>query len=158
MKRPFGFVLLGLIALATLALIPASTSGANPHTHRFTVVAHNDEGTMTPAGFFDDALTQNAQASLDAPVYLDGKAVGVAETVVTVTRIGDDPTLMIECSVELPGGNVVFNGSVHLADFPKGAHLPVVGGTGRYTGARGTTLMTVTDPARPVLAFDFTMK
>lgn len=145
------------VVLAAVALLPAVAGAANRHHHRFTVVAHNDEGTITPADFFDD-LVQNSRASVDAPVYRNGEQVGGTETILTVTRGGDDPTLIIECSVELPDGNVLFNGSFHLTDVADGAGVPVVGGTGRYTGARGIVLLTVTDPARPVLAFDFTTK
>lgn len=143
--------------LAAVALLPAVAGAANPHHHRFIVVAHNDKGTITPADFFDN-LVQNSRASVDAPVYLDSEAVGAAETVLTVTRGGDDPTLIIECSVELPDGNVLFNGSFHLADVADGASVPVVGGTGRYTGARGILVLTLTDAARPALAFEFTTK
>ncbi len=156
-RRRFLAIPIVAAALAAVGLLPAVAGAANPHHHRFTVVAHNDEGTITPADFFDD-LVQNSRASVDAPVYRNGEQVGATETILTVTRGGDDPTLIIECSVELPDGNVLFNGSFHLTDVADGAGVPVVGGTGRYTGARGILLLTVTDPARPVLAFDFSTK
>jgi hypothetical protein len=44
-----------------------------------------------------------------------------------VTRAGDDPVVIIECSVELPSGNVLFNGSMHLGGLADGAPVPVVG-------------------------------
>lgn len=157
MKRSVVLILSVTAAVVGIAVIPAGAGASNPHDHRITLVAHNDEGTMTPGDFFTN-LTQNAQASIDAPIYRNGVAAGMAETVLTVTRAGDDVAVMVECSIELADGNIVFNGSAHFADLGAGAAIPVIGGTGRYSGARGTVVMTVTDPARPILAFDFTTK
>jgi hypothetical protein len=68
--------------------------------------------------------------------------VGPPETIVTIKRAGDDPAGIIECSVELPEGNILFNGSLHLADIGNGVDIPVVGGTGSYAGAKGVVTMT----------------
>jgi hypothetical protein len=64
---------------------------------------------------------------------------------------------MLECSVELPEGNIFFNGSVHGADVMNGtgAVVPVVGGTGRYAGAEGTvSAVEGRDGASKVMTFD----
>src|SRR5205823_11632671 len=87
----------------------------------------------------------------------DGQAVGLAETVYTVTRVhGDDIDVMIECSVELPEGNILFNGTGHLADIGSGITVPVVGGTGRYMAAAGTVTMHATSDGNTRLDFDIT--
>jgi len=157
MKRTSILVPLAIVAVAALAFLPGIAGASNPHSHQFTVVAHNAEGSITPTNFFE-TLQQNVQASVDAPVYRNGAKVGAAETVLTVTRAGNDPTVMVECSVELPEGSVVFNGTAHLADIGNGIAIPVVGGTGRYTGAAGTVLMTATDATHVSLAFDVSTK
>lgn len=159
MKRSAVLMLMLIAAAVATAVIPARAGASNPRDHRVTLVAHNDEGQMTPSDFFAN-LTQNAQASIDAPIYHNGVAAGMAETILTVTRrAGDDIALMVECSIELADGNIFFNGSAHVAELVGGgAAIPVIGGTGRYSGARGTVVLTATNHDRPVLVFDFTTK
>lgn len=72
----------------------------------------------------------------------------------TVTRAGDDPEAIISCTVELPNGNIHFNGAAHLGDLAKGAVVPVVGGTKAFKRAGGTVVMKSTNPAQTNLTFD----
>jgi len=119
------------------------------------VVAQDSEATITPADFMG-RLVQNLQAAEDEPVYRDGKRVGLAETTISVTRAeGDDFAAIIACSIELPEGTILFDGSAHLADLGTGATLPVVGGTGACAGARGTVTPIAADGASTTLNFDF---
>jgi len=109
MKR---LALLGAVVLALFVslVVSAGISGSAPAPakSRFTVVSQDSEGTFTPADFFTSPPVQNAQASIDAPIYRSGQKVGQAETIVTITRVaGDDVAAMIECSVELPEGNIL---------------------------------------------------
>ncbi|MGH3468324.1 MAG: hypothetical protein ACRDQF_11395 [Thermocrispum sp.] len=97
-----------LISVAALAILGAvflatgASSAASPHHQVFTLVLQETEATLTPADFFSN-LEPNAQAAEDAPVYRGGSKVGLAETVLTVTRAeGEDVAVMIECSIELP--------------------------------------------------------
>jgi hypothetical protein len=152
-------VAIGIAGVAAVALIPGSASASNPH-HRFTVVVNDSEGTIAPQDFFEGAPTLNAQATEDAPVYRDGEQVGLAETVFTTTRTDEDDIVwMIECSIELPDGAILFNGTAHLSDFETGGELPVVGGTGIYEGARGTVGFALVDGgSASELRFDFTTK
>jgi hypothetical protein len=123
------------------------------------VVSQDAQGSVTPGDFFASPPVQNAQASIDAPVTRGGDTVRIAETVVTITRAGDDPTAMIECSVELPAGIVFFNGAAHLADVGTGAVVPVTGGTGQYAGASGTvTMIGAADGSSTTLKFTFDTK
>ena len=147
-------VALAAVALSNMvfAVSVAQSSG------KFTLVVDDPNGVVIPSNFFDN-FQPNAQGSEDAPVLRDGKAVGLAETVYTVTRMhGDDLVAMIECSIKLPEGNILFNGTAHLADVATGAAVPVVGGTGRYAGASGVVVMSVTSDGTTKLDFDITTK
>lgn len=139
--------------------IQGSSASSSSHKFAFTVVAQDSEATFTPSDFFSTPPAQNDQVSIDAPVYRSGSKVGLAETIVTITRVGDDTAGIIECSVELPEGNILFNGSLHLADLGTGATIPVVGGTGRYAGASGVvTMVGAADGSSTDLKFRFTTK
>lgn len=163
MKRiPLLLTAVGVVAAAMIVavtILPGGSSAADRNHRTFTLVAQESEATLTPADAFN-APAQNAQASEDAPVYRNGKKVGLAETVITFTRVaGDDVVAMIERSIELPEGNLLFNGSAHLADLAKGAAVPVVGGTKAYNEAAGTVIMVASeDGSKTTLKFDITTK
>jgi len=158
MKRlaALGAVVVALILSLSGAASLAGSASAAPSKLHFTVVSQDSESTFTPSDFFTTPPTQNAQASIDAPVYRSGHKVGLAETIVTITRAhADDPAAMIECSVELPEGILLFNGSAHLGDLGTGAVLPVVGGTGRYAHVSGVvTMVAAPDGSSTALTFD----
>jgi len=149
-------IIVGAIVLAVVASLAtfAATSPASAAKRDLVVVINEAEATVTPADFFSN-LAPNQQASEDAPVYRDGEPVGLAETLITITRVeGDDIAALIECSIELPEGNLFFNGSAHFADLGTGVDLPVVGGTGeyeRYTGV--VTLVGSEDGTETTLTF-----
>jgi len=147
------------VAFAAPVLISRAAPAADPQRQSFTVVVQDSEAAVSPADFLDH-LTQGAQEAEDAPLYRDGKKIGLAETIVIVTRVaGDDVAGLIACSVELPEGNLLFHGSAHLAGLATGAALPVVGGTGTYRGARGTvTLIAAEDGTHTTLNFDISME
>ncbi len=150
-------IVLGIVAvLGAGVFVGAVTPATARDNHeRFTVIAQDSEGTITPADFGTNP-SPNQQAALDAPVYREGVKVGLAETLITLTRVTDeDHAAIIECSVELPKGNILFNGSFHFGDLATGASVPVVGGTGSYSGFVGTVTMTVApDNSYTTLAFD----
>lgn len=143
------------IALALVAVAGANVISAQEDAKQFTVVVQDSEATIVPADLFEN-LAPNAQGIEDAPVYRDGDRVGAAATIVTFIRADDADVIgIIECSIELPEGNLFFNGSFHFADMAEGAVVPVVGGTGDYAGSAGTVTMTVGDEGRAtVLEFD----
>ena len=156
--RPIRIILVVTIAVA-LAVVAAALShtvfaSSIQEQSRFTLVVDDPKGAVVPANFFDN-IQPNAQGSEDAPVLRDGKAAGLAETVYTVTRVnGDDLAMMVECSVELPEGNILFNGTAFLSDLATGAAVPVVGGTGRYAGMSGTVVMSAASDGTTTLEFD----
>lgn len=134
-----------IAAVTAILTIVVTTSTASASKRELTVVARDAEATITPADFFEH-LAANEHFSEDAPVYRDGEEVGSAQTLLTITRAaGEDVVGIIECSVELPEGNIFFNGSVHLADITTGADVPVVGGTGDFARYTGTVTMVGTE-------------
>jgi len=150
-----GAVTLGLVA--ALAVGETSSASADPHQKHLTVVAQDSEGSVTPSTFFSATPVQNGQGSEDAPVYRKGSKVGLAETVYTWTRGTGDPILMLECSVELPEGRILFAGTFHGAEMATGGDVPVVGGTGAYAGVAGVVHMVPSaDGSSTALTFDLT--
>lgn len=161
MKRIHLLIAAGAAVLvATAALTPGGAAAASSNHRRFSVVVRDAEAAVSPADFFSTPPLQNAQGSSDGPVYRGSEKVGLAETVFTVTRVAHgDVVLMIECSVELAEGSLVFNGTAHLADVGRGASVPVVGGTGAYAGSRGTvTMVGSADGSSTALHFDLSDK
>src|SRR6266571_3849598 len=142
-------------ALAAVALSQMVFAADTQGQSKFTLVVNDPNGIVVPPDFFNN-LQPNAQGTEDSPLLRDGQTVGLAETVYTVTRVhGDDVDVMIECTIELPEGNILFNGTGHLADVQSGLTVPVIGGTGRYAGASGTVVMNVTADGNTNLNFDF---
>lgn len=149
MKRIVGAVggVVALGAAAAIAVPSMSNAAPGGRQFTFTVVSHDARGTITPADF-GAAPRQNQQASADAPVTYQGKAIGRTETIVTITRVhGSSLLFMIECSVSLNGGSlphgkILFNGSANFTKVPNGVAIPVVGGAGQWSGVTGQVVMT----------------
>ena len=166
MKR-FGVIAAVVAAFVALGA-PATAWASHGHHHNkhhgnsFTVLVRDADATVTPADFFTSTPVSNAQATEDAPVYNEdgSEQIGLAETVYTITRVaGTDVDVMVECSVELPDGNILFNGTAHLADVTTGADIPVVGGTGAYARAAGVVTATgASDGSTTTLDFDISTK
>ena len=144
-------------ALMAVAIVAPACGSDDGDRHQFTLVVHDAEAALTPKTLFSDPPAQNASGVEDATIDRDGKNVGFAETVITMTRAtADDAVAMIECDIQLPEGHILFNGAVHLADVGKGAKVPVVGGTGAYKGAAGVVKMVgAADGSITTLTFDF---
>lgn len=66
--------------------------------------------------------------------------IGTAVTRVHVVEPldGGDAVFLLDCTVRLPDGTLVFSGAEQLAHLGIGVTYAVTGGTGRYAGARGT--------------------
>lgn len=152
-RTPLVVAAIAAALLVGTLLGPGISAASNPKHQRITVVAQDSEATFVPADF-GQTPAPNQRATEDAPVYRDGHAVGLAET--ALTRVaGDDVAGLIECSVELPEGNILFAGSFHFADLGSGATVPVVGGAGSYAGYTGTvTMVTSGGAGQATLSFD----
>lgn len=57
---------------------------------------------------------------------------------------GEDFTFILDCTVGLAGGDIVFSGGSKFSDFfdADGATFAVIGGTGTYALVRGTVVIT----------------
>lgn len=152
-------VALGAVAagggIANAASMAPEMSSPPAGMTSLTVVVEDSKSTVTPADFFSNPAVAETGVEV-APVSVDGQEVGAAQTVVTVTVTGKDIVGILTCSVELPGGDLLFEGSFHVSDMATGAVLPVIGGTGDYAGAIGTATLTSTpDGASTKVVFDF---
>jgi hypothetical protein len=96
----------------------------------------------------------------DAPlVDADGKPLGKTVTTVAVVSGTGMPDMegVINCTVELPDGNVLFEGAFEGKDLGAGATLPVTGGTGKYAGASGVVKMIAPSDKKTELKIDLTL-
>ncbi|HLI56627.1 MAG TPA: dirigent protein [Actinomycetota bacterium] len=86
-------------------------------------------------------LSAGDVALFDEPVEtLDtGHALGAAITrVQVIDAVGAaDSNFIIDCTVHLPDGDLLFSGAELFSHLSTVATVPVVGGTGKYSGAKG---------------------
>jgi hypothetical protein len=66
--------------------------------------------------------------------------VGRSVTHVRIVRTlpKDDFLGTLDCTVELPAGDITFYGVIRLSELEGGTVLPLTGGTGAYVGVEGT--------------------
>jgi hypothetical protein len=154
---PSRSVFIGALALAGALM---STSGVLAQSlpepsMTFTLTIDETQAVFGPEGF-GEAFAPGQVGTEDAPVARDGETVGLALTSLTITHVeGDDVAGLIDCSIELPEGSIVFNGSFHFGDMASGVDIPVVGGTGDYASAIGTVTLTGSeDGTTTTLDFD----
>lgn len=83
-----------------------------------------------------DAILENA-GLVDPDT---GESVGRAVTRIQVVELldGGDFLFILDCTVELKGGNLTFYGAGEFGDVAEGIDFALTGGTGRYAGTRGT--------------------
>jgi hypothetical protein len=88
-----------------------------------------------------------------------GSTIGTSFTTITVvTGTGPDNFAgLIECSIDLARGHILFNGSIAAGDLATGAVVPVVGGTGAYEGAGGVVTIVAPDHKHAALTFDLVL-
>ena len=91
-----------------------------------------------------------------------GEQIGTAVTRVVVAQVvGDDATVILDCTVRLPEGNLAFYGAESFSSFADGVTYTVVGGTGRYQGTGGVVNITGSElggRAGSLLSFDITRR
>jgi hypothetical protein len=88
----------------------------------------------------------NAKAQFDKP---RGAVVGSDHGTITFTN---KTRIVVEGVAELPGGTIRFRGA---GTFGENEPIPVVGGTGRFSGARGT--LTVGEGETPLNTYRLTL-
>jgi hypothetical protein len=142
-------------AVAAAASMAPEMSPSAMGRMSLTVLVEDSKATVTPADFFSNPAVGETGVEV-APVSVDGKEVGTAHTVIIGTVVTDkDVVGILTCSVELAGGDLLFEGSFHVSQMMSGEVLPVIGGTGDYAGAIGTATLTATaDGASTQVVFD----
>jgi hypothetical protein len=158
--RSVRLVVLGLILVIALVMVQlARVAQAVPPPH-----ARGNIEVIVRSGFaylVDEAPAATHEFDLSAgdlllfhdPVFGDrDKEIGSAVTRVQVIQGPDDDGLddvlfLLDCTIRLNDGNLLFSGAGQLGDLGTGAEFALVGGTGQYSGARGTVEMVMGDEA-----------
>jgi hypothetical protein len=136
-----GLVLLLVAAGATVTALPAVGAGRSAETlltvRLISTTASSRTVDTAPKGtlnngdaIYEKSVLRNAVAQFGKP---KGAVVG-SDSAVLLVRTQN--TALLDVQVKLPGGTLHVRGLVGLVSDPGG--VPVVGGTGRFTGARGT--------------------
>jgi hypothetical protein len=157
MKRTISLGVVAIV-LVGIAAACAQTSNADVTTKHLSLVGQDGKATtfeivdLGKAGFgpSDELIEENPLTSSG------GKTLGNAYTVVTMTsgKSMADAKGLIDCSINLAAGRILFNGYVSLADLGKGITVPVIGGTGAYAGAGGSVRMQAPDDKHTNMTFD----
>jgi hypothetical protein len=159
--RSVRLVVLGLILVIALVMVQlARVAQAVPPPH-----ARGNIEVVVRSGFaylIDEAPAATHEFDLSAgdlllfhdPVFdSEGeKEIGSAVTRVQVMQGPDDDGLgdvlfLLDCTIRLNDGNLLFSGAGQLGDLGTGAEFALVGGTAQYSGARGTVEMVMGDEA-----------
>jgi hypothetical protein len=139
-----GALLAALVAVAVVALsLPRTQAVAQDAPAHVQIKLFDRDGPYTKMidlgskGFSagDSILEHHPLADAETRKQA-GRAVTHIRVVRTLSK--DNWLGIVDCTIELPRGDLVFYGAFRFAGLAKGATLPVTGGTGDYTGARGT--------------------
>jgi hypothetical protein len=74
-------------------------------------------------------------------VNASGQTIGDS---VTRVQVFQDGKYLLDCTVRIPGGNLVFSGEEDFANVATASTFAVTGGTGRFSGAGGQVVATPT--------------
>lgn len=160
---------LGTAAVAVLVIAVSTASGAAPPAQ-----VQRDIDVFVGQDFLhkvdEEPLGDNAHDLSPGDTLLhhdpvlhpdSGEQIGSAVTRVRAVRNldGGDVVFLLDCTVRLPDGNLVFYGAEQLSNVQAETTYAVTGGTGDYAGIQGTvagTLSRVDGQDGFLLAFDFT--
>jgi hypothetical protein len=159
-----GTLVAATAAMALLVPTVAFTGAASADTGRRDIRVVVLE--RPPEHVVDEAPTGMSAGDtllFDEPVVnpKTGERIGTAVTRVQIvkTLAGDDALFILDCTVRLPRGNLVFTAAEQFSHLASGVTFVVAGGTGRFAGADGTVTGRHTEfsgePAA-VLSFDLT--
>lgn len=131
---------ISVLVIATLALVAASAASGGQQQEQVIRVLAVGEQFQPISGFTENQPPQvGASFAFSGSFYewagqKRGKRVGHFEVLVTVTS---DRWGYLTATGTLPGGLIVIAGRTPLFEVPIERYA-VIGGTGRYAGARGT--------------------
>lgn len=149
--RHRGFAVATVSAAAALFVVATTAAGGAHAPNRVSgpkvFIADRDPFVIDQAppatGPMD--LSAGDVALFDEPVeHTDsGHVIGAAITrVQVIDSVGQgDANFILDCTVHLPGGDLLFSGAELFSHLSMVATVPVVGGTGKYAGARGQVRM-----------------
>jgi len=92
---------------------------------------------VAPRGGAGKPFTQGDAFDIGGRLLVGAKVVGKANLVCTTTQPGRRGGSLCVGALVLPGGQIAFSGYNTVADVPETV-FAVTGGTGAYSGARGT--------------------
>lgn len=132
--------LLTLVAasVAGVLLATAGTSVAAPPPR--TIEVHVSAGEPTHIDELEAGVGPGDWLLFRDPVLdAGGEEIGTAVTRVQVIAPAgeEDAAFILDCTVELDDGRLVFSGAEQLSRLESQVRYAVVGGTGSYAGARG---------------------
>ena len=135
----FGFSLaVALAAVLTTSLMPAMSQGGE----RFVLCERNgDKDYGRDIDNEPEGESPGDEFLFSEPEYnQNGKRVGTVYGKGTFIRaLGKrDGVIFVEASVNLQDGRIQVQGALKFSNFRKVVTVPIVGGSGRYTGAGGT--------------------
>jgi copper chaperone CopZ len=159
MKRSLCFAAVAVV-LAAVGGACAQTSKADVTKQAVTIVI--DEGKATVQEIIDAGKTgfgPGDQLVEEAPVTdSSGTSIGDSNTVFSITsgKAIESAHGLLDCSINLAGGKILFNGYLPIDKLSKDTPIavPVIGGTGVYAGAGGVANMTKPDDKHTKVAFD----
>ncbi len=144
------------------ALLLTAPSAATPPAQ--TIEVYVATGEPSHVDELDPGLGPGDWLLFRDPVLdADGEQIGTAVTrVQVIAPAGEhDAAFILDCTVELDGGRLVFSGAEQLSRLESRVTYAVVGGTGRYAGARGQvngTPATVDGQSAALLSFELAKK
>ena len=146
------------VALVGLAGACAKTSKADVTARRLSVVAVDEKATtLEQLDLGKTGFGPGDQLVEEAPIQDgSGKDLGKSYTIMTMTsgKSLNDAMGLIDCSINLADGVILFNGHFSLKDLGAGITIPVIGGTGAYAGAGGTVKMQASDMKKTNMTFE----
>ena len=135
-----------VLGVLVLAGIGVGVAAAKSTDKKFTVWEDDKSG---PSTWFDLGAPRKGDPGSDIGDLLvehkslldpsSGAKVGEAVTRgQTADVVAGDPLIIIDCTIKLAGGDIVFYGSGPFSKMmDKGLGFAVVGGTAKYRGAKG---------------------
>ena len=148
------------VAVLSLALVACSEASGST-TKQLDVTSVDEKATvfqmldLGKTGFGPGDQLVEESPVVDAGGQTLGKALTTA-AIISGTGMTDFEAV-VDCTVELAEGHLVFHGGFASKDLAAGAPVPVVGGTGQYAGATGTVMMIAPTDKKTELKFDLAL-